>query len=173
MLFNGLGFYGGRRRDWNPLVWGIGGVWAAWWVTGTREGADPAGPASNRPARPPLPKWIGPKIGYDPEVTPVEFPDADAISAYVSRVTAPDKADWSVVSPYYNQVNYGPLIGCGQAVLINACPYRSKKISAESENKRLLERLPSTQFTREWLLATIIPLAESGQRLVIAKRPGL
>jgi len=25
-LFNGLGFYAGRRRDWNPLVWGIAGA---------------------------------------------------------------------------------------------------------------------------------------------------
>jgi hypothetical protein len=116
---------------------------------------------------------LGANAGYDPLVTPVEFLDADAISAYVKRVTAPETANWSVVAPYYNGVNYGPLIGSGQAVLINACPYRSKKISAEPENKKLLERLPSTQFTRDWLLATIIPLADSGRRLVVAKRPGL
>jgi hypothetical protein len=116
---------------------------------------------------------LGANAGYDPSVTPIEFPDADAISAYVQRVSAPDTSDWVVVSPYYNDVNYGPLIGSGHAVLINACPYRSRKISEEPENKQLLDRLPSTAFTREWLLSTVIPLAESGQRLVIAKRPGL
>jgi hypothetical protein len=116
---------------------------------------------------------LGANAGYDPLITPVEFPDADAISAYVHRVSAPDKSDWSAVAPYYEGVNYGPLIGSGQAVLINACPYRSKKISEEPDNKRLLDQLPSTEFTREWLLSTVIPLAEAGQRLVIAKRPGL
>jgi hypothetical protein len=31
-LSKGLGFYCRRRRDWNPLVWGIGG-----WDRGRRE----------------------------------------------------------------------------------------------------------------------------------------
>lgn len=116
---------------------------------------------------------LGANAGYDPSVTPLEFPDAEATLNYVNRVSAPDNSDWSVVSPYYEDVNYGPLLSSGQAVLINACPYRSKKISDEPENKRLLERLPSTAFTREWLLTTIIPMALTGQRLVVAKRPGL
>lgn len=85
----------------------------------------------------------------------------------------PSSSDWSFVSRYYDGVNYGPLLASGKAALINACPYRSPKISEEPQNRRLLKRLPSVEFTRRWLLEAVVPLADSGQRLVVAKRPGL
>jgi len=56
---------------------------------------------------------------------------------------------------------------------VNACAYRSPKISNEPDNRKLIERLPSVQFTRRWLLEAILPEAEAGNRLIIGKRHGL
>jgi hypothetical protein len=116
---------------------------------------------------------LGANAGYDPQLTPTEFPDAETIERYVARVGAPSAADWGFVSEYYGGVNYGPLLADGRAALINACPYRSPKISAEPENRSLLARLPSTSLTRRWLLEAVVPLARAGRRLIVAKRPGL
>ncbi|HAR44086.1 MAG TPA: hypothetical protein DCS07_15880 [Bdellovibrionales bacterium] len=116
---------------------------------------------------------LGANAGYDPDKTATEFPDEDAVRRYVNRVRSPSEADWSFVSTYYEKVNYGPWLATGRVALINACPYRSPKISVEPENRRLLERLPSTAFTRRWLRDAVLPLADEGKRLVVAKRPGL
>lgn len=116
---------------------------------------------------------LGANAGYDPMLTPSEFPDKEAVDAYIERVRMPSSSDWSFVSKYYHGVNYGHLLAQGKAALINASPYRSRKISEEPENKKLIRNLPSTKFNRQWLLEALIPLAESGRKLVIAKRPGL
>jgi hypothetical protein len=116
---------------------------------------------------------LGANAGYDPVITPEEFPDAEAIERYVSRVRLPSESDWSVVSSYYDRLNYGPLLATGQVALINACPYRSRKISEEPENRRLLKNLPSTAYARSWLLEAVMPLVNAGKRLLVAKRPGL
>ena len=116
---------------------------------------------------------LGANAGYDPQLTPSEFPDVETIERYVARVGAPSDADWVFVSKYYGGVNYGPLLADGRAALINACPYRSPKISAEPDNRRLLARLPSTSFTRRSLLDAVVPMARAKIRLIVAKRPGL
>lgn len=116
---------------------------------------------------------LGANARYTPTRTPVEFPDQSAIDAYVSRVRKPSESDWSFVAQYYHKVNYGTLLSDGSAALINACPYRSPKISEEPENRKVLKQLPSVRFTRQWLLDAILPLAAEGERLVVAKRPGL
>ena len=116
---------------------------------------------------------LGANAGYDPVVTPTEFPDEASVIKYVERVRTPAESDWSWVALYYDRVNYGGLLASGKAALINACPYRSRKISEEPENKRLLNRLPSTKFARSWLLDAVVPLAQLGHRLIVAKRPGL
>ena len=116
---------------------------------------------------------LGANAGYDPHLTPTEFPDRETIERYVARVAAPSTTDWSFVSEYYGGVNYGPMLADGRAALINACPYRSPKISAEPDNCRLLPRLPSTKFNRRWLLEAVVPVARAKTRLIVAKRPGL
>jgi len=116
---------------------------------------------------------LGANAGYNPVITPKEFPDDASINKYVERVRRPAESDWSWVARYYDRVNYGRLLASGKAAFINACPYRSKKISEEPENRRLLNRLPSTKFARSWLLGAVVPLTQSGERLIVAKRPGL
>ena len=111
--------------------------------------------------------------GYNPEMTPQEFAGETAESDYLERIVSPSTADWSSVSPYYRKVNYGKYLFDGRAALVNACAYRSPKIGQEADNLKILKRLRSVKFTRDWLLECMLPLAKSGKRLVVAKRHGL
>src|SRR5665647_2412522 len=100
-------------------------------------------------------------------------PDAEAFERYLGRIRDPESADWSNVSPYHDRVNYGPLVYRGDAVWINASPYRSPRISAEPDNQRLVRLLPTSAFIRRWLIDVVVPLAARGERLIVVKRPGL
>ncbi len=111
--------------------------------------------------------------GYDPTITPREFAAPDSEARHLRRLSAPQAATWTEVSPYYRDVNYAELVFSGKAALVNACAYRSPKISRERDNQRLLRRLPSVHFNREWLMQEILPQVEAGIRFVVAKRHGL
>lgn len=110
--------------------------------------------------------------GYNATLTSTEFPDDDACSSYVDRVDRPEGADWSFVSRYYNDTNYGHLVASGRVVVVNACAYRSRKISEESDNQKMIPRLPSCIFTRRWLLEAALPMAKNGKRLIVVNRGG-
>ena len=113
---------------------------------------------------------ISSNAGYDSDKTPTEFPDAASIHAYVACVDEPAGADWKSVSRYYDKTNYGKFIDSGQAVLINATPYRSPMLSDEPDNIDMLPRLPTSIFNRDWLLQAVLPLAAKGERLIVVKR---
>ncbi|ULA66697.1 MAG: hypothetical protein LZF62_130041 [Nitrospira sp.] len=108
--------------------------------------------------------------GYDPTLTPQEFAAPGSEARYLRRFSAPQAATWTEVSPYYRDVNYAELVFSGKAALVNACAYRSFRISIERDNQRLLNRLPSVHFTRGWLLQEILPQVEAGARFVVVKR---
>ena len=111
--------------------------------------------------------------GYDPEVTPSEFEAPNSEAKYLKRLSYPTKANWAEVAPYYRGVNYAELVFSGKAAAVNACAYRSRKISEEPDNKRLLKRLPSVHFNRAWLVDVILPQVVAGQRFIVGKRHGL
>lgn len=111
--------------------------------------------------------------GYSAYLTSAEFPSDDAIEAYLRQVREPRSSSWSHISSYYQARNYGSMIHSKTAVVINASPYRSRKISSESENQRAIEKLPSTSFHRQWLQEAVMPRTAAGTRLVIAHRWGL
>lgn len=111
--------------------------------------------------------------GYDANLTPTEFPDARSTTSYIARVDDPSDSDWGFVSRYYDDTNYGHLVATGQVVVVNACAYRSPKISREPENKRIVSRLPSSIFTRRWLVEAVLPMARKNDRLVVVNRNGL
>ncbi len=115
---------------------------------------------------------LGANAGYDPNLTPTEFPSNEAVSNYVNRVDNPSAADWSFVSRYYDDTNYGDFIADGRAVLVNVCAYRSPKISQEPDNIAMMNNLCSVAFTRQWLLEAVLPMAAKGKRLIVAKRHG-
>lgn len=108
--------------------------------------------------------------GYDPVLTAAEFPDVAKFAASLFRTDNPELADWSLVSPYYNRTNYGRFIASGQAVLINASPYRSPMLTDEPANQLLLPILPTSVFVRRWLLKAVLPMAATSERLVVLKR---
>jgi hypothetical protein len=116
---------------------------------------------------------LGANAGYSSELTAEEFPDQRAVDSYLARVRSPEASNWADVSRYYHRVNYGPLIAAGKAVLVNACAYRSPRISNEPHNRKLVTSLASARFTRAWLLEAVLGLVRIGARLVVAKRPGL
>ena len=116
---------------------------------------------------------LGANAGYRNETTPYEFPNREAINKYLARIRDPAGSDWRAVSKYYDNVNYSQLIISGKLALINACPYRSPKISAEPENRRLIKSLPSARFIHSWLLEALLPKANAGKRLIVANRYGL
>lgn len=118
---------------------------------------------------------LGANAGYSAIETPSEFAAIGAIDAYLARVSEPASADWSVVAPYYGKTNYGDLLAVGRVALVNACAYRSPRISAKTEkdNRVLVDQLPSVHMTRAWLINDVLPMAAAGRRMVIAKRPGL
>jgi len=107
---------------------------------------------------------LGANGGYDKSITPKEFEETGSTEKFLDRISSPSTVDRSVVSPYYDKVNYGCYFEDGRAVLINACAYRSRKISEEPGNKKLAEQLNSVSFTRKWLVEAVLPLAKSGKR---------
>lgn len=111
--------------------------------------------------------------GYDSEVTPTEFEAPDSAERYLGRLSNPSTATWAEVAPYYRGVNYADLVFSGKAAAVNACAYRSRKISEEPDNRRLLKKLPSVHFTRTWLLEAILPKVEAGTCFIVGKRHGL
>jgi hypothetical protein len=110
--------------------------------------------------------------GYKPDLTPTEFPDAASVSAYIARVDDPSGSDWSFVSRYYNDTNYGHLVASGKVVVVNACAYRSPRISdkKEADNRAMIKSRPSSKLMRQWLLEAVLPLAAKGERLIINNR---
>lgn len=112
--------------------------------------------------------------GYHPTVTPSEFEASGAEAAYIDRLSHPGSADWSAVAPYYNgYINYASMLLSGEAAIVNACAYRSPKISEEPANRKLIKRLPSVAFQLRWLVECVLPDAEAGKRLIVGKRQGL
>lgn len=111
--------------------------------------------------------------GYNELSTPAEFGSQTVIDEYLEQVRHPSSAAWSVLSPYYLSRNYGDMIRAREAVVVNASPYRSRKISNEPANKAAIEALPSTKFHRLWLQEALIPAVIRSDRLVIAHRWGL
>jgi hypothetical protein len=112
--------------------------------------------------------------GYKPHRTPTEFPDIASVQAYIARVNSPSSADWGSVSRYYDDTNYGHLLTSGKVVVVNACAYRSPKISREKEagNHAMIKRLPSSILIRQWLLEAVLPMAVKGERLIVINRGG-
>ena len=106
--------------------------------------------------------------------TPGEFRSQDEVLEFLARQKDPSNADWAVSLPrYYHETNYGQWLADGHVALVNACAYRSLKISEEQPNRRVAAFLPSVRFTRSWVRDVLISLAQGGQRLVVVKRGGL
>ncbi|PWK56260.1 hypothetical protein C8D95_105328 [Silicimonas algicola] len=110
---------------------------------------------------------------YDPTLTPSGFSNREAYVRFVQLLHEPCPVEPASIAPYYGKRNYRSLIASGRLAVVNAVPYRSRGISREPENRRIAERLPSTQVHRDWLRNELIPAAARGERLVVVHRTSL
>ncbi|QXI66092.1 hypothetical protein CP157_03884 (plasmid) [Paracoccus marcusii] len=111
--------------------------------------------------------------GYDPVMTPGEFPDAEAQEAFRASLAAPAPFNPNLrhVSPYYCSRNYTHLLVSGQAALVNAVAYRS--VDGKAPGVKALSRaLPSARLHRDWLTAEVLPLVNRGERFLVIHRWG-
>ena len=113
--------------------------------------------------------------GYDPSITPMEFSKSGFLEKYIELLRSPKAVDPVEISPYYAKRNYASLIKSDRLALVNAVAYRSSSISRpeDAANRRIVEKLPSTQVHRIWLRNELIPAAKAGKRLIVAHRNSL
>lgn len=109
--------------------------------------------------------------GYDPTMTPGEFRAegaADGFRGNLERSSVVDpRAPW--VSPYYLQRNFTKWLTTGEAALVNGVAYRSVS-GREKSVARLTKVLPSAAFHRRWLIETVLPSVDRGERFLIVHR---
>lgn len=108
--------------------------------------------------------------GYDEEGTPKEFPDESAVHEHRDYLRGLHLPLPRFLSKYYTNGPLGSLIADGSAVLVNAIPYRSPRLSEEKENQATAQILPTRAAHRRWLHEEVLPLAGAGQRFVLAHR---
>jgi hypothetical protein len=103
---------------------------------------------------------------YAPGKTEDEFPKP-FIAEYIKYIR---EGEVPPHGEYYESLSYRKLINAGKAVLVNAVPYRSVKLSEEYHNRRVAKLLPSLAAHRRWLKEEVLPEAECGDRFVLAHR---
>ena len=112
--------------------------------------------------------------GYDPQATPLEFPNEGSVTRYIAYLRKPRPIEPNLISPYYAQHYAAPLIRTGKAVIVNACAYRSsRKMNAGGRLQPLADALPSVSVARNWVQNELKVAANAGDRLVVVHRPGL
>lgn len=109
--------------------------------------------------------------GYDPVMTPREFPDKEACAEFRAALASPAPLDTKAryVSPYYRSRNFTHLLASGEAALVNAVAYRSVDGNAPGV-KALTRALPSAQCHRDWLQNEVLSLADRGECFVVVHR---
>lgn len=111
--------------------------------------------------------------GFDEQMTPAEFPDAQAHEEFREAMASPRRLDLAArtVSPYYRSRNYTRFLTSGTAALVNGVAYRS--VDGKARRVEELSRiLPSAKFHRDWLLQAVFPLVERGERFLVIHRWG-
>jgi hypothetical protein len=109
--------------------------------------------------------------GYDPHMTPREFPDESACDEYRETLAAPGPVNPKArsTSPYYLERNYSKWLIAGEAALVNGVAYRSVS-GKERAVTRLTKSLPSALFHQRWLHQTLLPLVQRRERFVVLHR---
>lgn len=108
--------------------------------------------------------------GYNEEKTPKEFPDECAVDEHRDYLRGLRFPLPRLLSAYYAKGALGSLIAEGSAALVNAVPYRSRRLSEEKENQTVAKLLPTLATHRSWLRREVLPPAAAGQRFVLAHR---
>jgi hypothetical protein len=110
--------------------------------------------------------------GYVPKIVATEFPDDTSISVYRNYIRGEILTLPPRLARYYATGHVGAWISAGKAVLVNAVPYRSRKLSQEPENQKVAELLPSLAAHRDWFAKEVLPAAVACRRFVLVHRNG-
>jgi len=109
---------------------------------------------------------------YKPGVTEAEFPDAISVSEYRRYISGEVAALPPRLARYYATGQVGEWIYAGKAVIVNAVPYRSPKLSKEAYNKDVSSRLVSLAAHRRWMFEEVLPEAARCRRFILVHRNG-
>lgn len=109
--------------------------------------------------------------GFDPTMTSAEFRSVGAADGFrgdlAGSAVVDPRAPW--VSPYYLQRNFTKWLITGEAALVNGVAYRSVS-GREKSVARLTKTLPSAVVHRRWLIETVLPAVDRGERFLIVHR---
>lgn len=108
--------------------------------------------------------------GYVPEVVATEFPDDTSVSVYRNYIRGEIATLPPRLARYYATGRVGAWISAGKAVLVNAVPYRSRRLSKEKDNQKVARDLASLQVHRNWLLQEVLPEAVLCRRFLLVHR---
>jgi len=110
--------------------------------------------------------------GYKPGITEAEFPNEKSESEYRQFIRGEVIDLPPNLSRYYVGGSFARWITNRNAVIVNAVPYRSPRLSQEPYNKRLARRLRSLEIHRQWITDEVLPEAARGRRFVLVHRNG-
>jgi hypothetical protein len=110
---------------------------------------------------------------YKPGITEAEFPNEAAVSEYRSYIRGDVAALPPLLANYYARGLVGDWIPTGDAVVVNAVPYRSPRLSKEPHNQEVVERLLSLAEHRRWVMKEVVPEAVAERRFLLVHRNGL
>lgn len=109
--------------------------------------------------------------GYDEERSLLEFEKSGSVEAYRERLRNPIPCNNDTHPYFMKQERFRILLEAGEAAVVNAMAYRSRRISKEPDNQAVAEKLPSVKFHRNWLRSDVIPAL--GKVMVVVHRPSL
>ena len=108
--------------------------------------------------------------GYGSDTGSSEFPTPADMREHVQWLKGEQKEPPRRLSSYYTTKDYYKWVLAGDAVVVNACAYRSRKLTKERHNQKIAEHLPSVKAHRDWLKNEVLPAAKSGSRLIAVHR---
>lgn len=110
--------------------------------------------------------------GYTSGVTEAEFPDTNSEADFRNYLRGEIAELPPHLASYYVNGRFSNWIKSGSAVIVNAVPYRSRRLSEEKENRRVAGMLQSLAVHRRWLTEEVLPEAREERRFVLVHRNG-
>lgn len=104
--------------------------------------------------------------GWDSHTAREFLQPENSPAKYVARLYNSSPCNPASVSAYYAKSNLASFIATGEVAFLNLIPYRSPKLSKESENRALAYSLASSQQAIKWTNRIL----KMNDRMVILKR---
>jgi hypothetical protein len=108
--------------------------------------------------------------GYKDGITEAEFPGEAAKIEHRKFICGETVELPTSLSSYYVAGPFTEWIAKGSAVLVNAVPYRSPRLSNEPHNQKVAKLLPSLAAHRRWITEEVLPQARLSRRFIFVHR---